>query len=49
MASLLALWDTIKKDNRGKHYHNQGKKMLFVLSVEEILGKEILVLILQKN
>ena len=40
MAACLALWETIKKDNHGKHCNNQKKhSSLFVISLDRILGK----------
>ena len=48
MASLIARWETIKKDNQCNHYHDQRKHFSpFVLSVEEILAKEALVILSQ--
>ena len=48
MAALLSCWETIKKDNHGKHWHDQRKQIsTFVLSVEWILGRESLALLLQ--
>ena len=48
MADILALWETIKKDNHGKHYYDQRKHFSpFVLSVDGIIGREALVVLLQ--
>ena len=48
MTSLLARWENIKKDEHGKHCHDQRKQFLpFVLSVEGILGREALVVLSQ--
>ena len=41
MASCLALWETIKKDNLGKHCNDQKKhSSLFVISLDRILRRE---------
>ena len=43
---LLDQWEKIKKDNHGKHCHNQLKQFsTFVLSVDGMLGREALVLL----
>ena len=48
MSALLAQWEMIKKDNHGKHYHNQLKQFLpFVLSVDRMIWRKTLVLLLQ--
>ena len=48
MAALLVRWETIKKDNHGKHYHNQRKHFLpFVFSVDGMLGMEALFVLYQ--
>ena len=47
MAALLARWETIKKDKHGKHCHDQQKQFSpFVLSVDGMLGREALVILL---
>ena len=46
MAALLARWENINKYKHGKHCNNQRKMfLLFVLSVDRILGREALVLL----
>ena len=41
MVALLARWETIKNDKRGKQYHNKQKHFSpFVLPVNGILGRE---------
>ena len=46
MAELLAWWKKINKDKHGKHCHYQEIYCsLFVISVNEILGREALVLL----
>ena len=48
MASLLAWWETIKKDNHGKYFHDQRKHFSpFLLSVDGMLGRESLVVLAQ--
>ena len=48
MTALLARWETIKKEKHGKHCHNQRKIFSpFVLSVDGILGREALFMLLQ--
>ena len=48
MTALLARWETIKKEKHGKHCHDQRKHFSpFVLSVERILGREALFMLLQ--
>ena len=48
MTALMSRWGTIKKDKHGKHCHDQRKHFLpFVLSVNGILGREALVVLLQ--
>ena len=48
MAALLYRWGKINKDKDGKHYHNQRKHFSpFFLSVDEMLGREALVVLYQ--
>ena len=48
MTSLLARWEKIKKYKHNKHCHNQRKHfLLFVLSVDGILGRKSLVILSQ--
>ena len=48
MEVFLVRWENINKYKHGKHCHNQQKHFSpFVLSVEGILGREALVVILQ--
>ena len=48
MDALLARWETIKKDKHGKHCNDQGKhSSSFVLSVDRMLGKKSLLVLLQ--
>ena len=48
MAALLAWWETIKKNKYGKHCHGQGNLFSpFVFSVNNMLGKESLVILVQ--
>ena len=48
MAVLLSQWETIKKDKHVNHCHDQRKQFLmFVLSVDIIIGREALVVLLQ--
>ena len=48
MTELLARWEMIKNYKHGNHCHNQWKMFfLFVISVDEMLGREALVLLLQ--
>ena len=43
---LLDQWENIKKDNHGKHFHNQLKQFsTFVLSINGMLGREALVVL----
>ena len=50
MTTLLARWETINKDNNGKHFHDQRKHFsLFVISVDGILGREVLVVLSQSS
>ena len=46
--ALLARWETIKKDKHSKKCHYQQKLFLpFSLSVDVMLGREILIVLLQ--
>ena len=46
MTSLLDRWEKIKKDKHGNHCHDQLKPFSpFVLSVDEMLGREALVVL----
>ena len=46
MDKLLARWEKRKKDKHGKHCHEQQRYFSpFVLSVDEMLGKEALVVL----
>ena len=46
MVGLLYQWENIKKDNHGKHFHNQLKQFSnFVLSADGMLGREALVVL----
>ena len=46
MAVILALWEKIKKDKRGKHCHDQRKHSSpFVISANGMLGREALVVL----
>ena len=48
MTALLAMWEKINKDKHGKHYHYQRTLFSpFVISVDEMLGREALVLLSQ--
>ena len=48
MPPLLTRWENIKKDKHGEHCNDQHKHfLLFVLSVDGILGREDLVLLSQ--
>ena len=48
MEALLNRWENIKKDKHGNHCNNQQKHFSpFVLSVDEILGREALVVLAQ--
>ena len=48
MAELLARWETIKKDNHGKHCHKQRKRFSpFFSSVDGMLGREALAILSQ--
>ena len=44
MGKLLYLWEKENKDKHGKHFHEKWKHFYpFVLSVDDMLGKEALV------
>ena len=46
MAALLAWWESVNKDNHGKHCQNQQKHFsTFLLSIVCMLGREALVII----
>ena len=48
MAALLDRWETINKDKHGNNCNDQRNQFLpFVLSVDLILGREALVLLVQ--
>ena len=48
MTALLTWWEIISKDKHGKHCNNQRKHFSpFVLSVDGMLGREDLVVLLQ--
>ena len=48
ITSLLNMWENIKKDKHGNHCHNQRKYfLLFVLSVDGMLGREALSVLFQ--
>ena len=46
MDKLLDHWEKEKKDNYGKHCHKQWKNSPFVLSVDGMIRKEALVLLM---
>ena len=47
METLLARWETIKTDNNSKHCHDQRIFPPFVLSVDRMLERESLVVLLK--
>ena len=48
MAALLYQWETTNKDKQGNHCNDQQKHFsLFVLSVDVMLGREALVLLVK--
>ena len=50
MEDILDQWETIKKDNHGKHCYNQRKTFSpFVLSVYVMIGREALALLVKSS
>ena len=48
MTAFLTRWETIKKDKNVKHFHDQRNVFsLFVLSVDGMTGREVLVVLSQ--